>query len=59
MNWPIVRDKIWVLLQLAALIFAAIGIYLATNNNGFWLTSIIVSIIFTGIGIRRAKTLTE
>jgi len=59
MNWPVLKDKKWLALQSISILLAVIAIVLASANNGYWLPSIVFSMILLSLAVRRATKLTR
>ncbi|WP_090085126.1 hypothetical protein [Lentibacillus persicus] len=59
MNWPVLKDIKWLSFQLASILSAVIGVFLAIGSNSYWVLFIFLSMILMAIGVNRATKLTK
>ncbi|WP_143544226.1 hypothetical protein [Salimicrobium humidisoli] len=59
MNWPLIKDRRWVLLQSASILLAVITLILAVNNNNYWVLFSALSMLMMIISASRAAKITH
>ncbi|MFD1928222.1 hypothetical protein ACFSFY_09140 [Sporosarcina siberiensis] len=57
MNWPVLRDWKWLVLQATAILFAIVAIGLAVADLRGWVIAAVLSIIMNTFGVARASHL--
>lgn len=59
MNWPVLRDWKWLVLQATAILFAIVAIGLAVADLRGWVIAAVLSIITNTFGVDRASHLSD
>ncbi|MDY0394431.1 hypothetical protein ACFSMW_08445 [Virgibacillus halophilus] len=59
LNWPVVKDRKWLMLLLVSILFAMLAVFLAAVKNQYGVLSIIISILLTTVNVNRTAKLTN
>ncbi|WP_100013110.1 hypothetical protein [Lentibacillus sediminis] len=59
MNSPVLKDKKWWALEIASIFSAVTAVILAVGDNSFWVPFVILTVVLTMFGMRRAAKLTR